>query len=76
MSVEIKIPQIGFSMQEGTLVEWLVQDGAQATEGAPLYMLELDKAVQEVTAPASGKLKVHAETGQVYPVGALIGEIV
>jgi pyruvate/2-oxoglutarate dehydrogenase complex dihydrolipoamide acyltransferase (E2) component len=75
MSVEIKIPQIGFSMQEGTLVEWLVPDGGQVTEGAPLYTLELDKAVQEVTSPAAGKLKVHAAVGQAYPVGALLGEI-
>jgi pyruvate/2-oxoglutarate dehydrogenase complex dihydrolipoamide acyltransferase (E2) component len=76
MSVEVKIPQIGFSMTEGTLVEWLVPDGGKVENGAPLYTLELDKAVQEVTAPASGTLKVKAETGQVYPVGALIGEIV
>lgn len=76
MSVEIKIPQIGFSMLEGTLVEWLVPDGGQVQEGAPLYTLELDKAVQEVTSPAAGKLKVHAAVGQVYPVGAFIGEIV
>lgn len=76
MSVEIKIPQIGFSMLEGTLVEWLVPDGGQVQEGAPLYTLELDKAVQEVTSTAAGKLKVHAAVGQVYPVGALIGEIV
>lgn len=76
MSVEVRIPQIGFSAQEGTLTEWLVPDGGQVADGAPLYTLELDKAVQEVTAPASGKLKVHAEVGQVYPVGALIAEIV
>ena len=75
MTVEVKIPQIGFSMQEGTLVEWLIPDGGKVDEGAPLYTLELDKAVQEVSAPASGTLKVHADTGQVYPVGALIGEI-
>jgi pyruvate/2-oxoglutarate dehydrogenase complex dihydrolipoamide acyltransferase (E2) component len=75
MSIEIKIPQIGFSMQEGTLVEWLVPDGGQVQEGAPLYTLELDKAVQEVTAPAAGKLKVHAAVGRAYPVGSLIGQI-
>jgi len=75
MSIEIKIPQIGFSMQEGTLVEWLVPDGGQVQEGAPLYTLELDKAVQEVTSPAAGRLKVHAAVGQAYPVGALLGEI-
>jgi pyruvate/2-oxoglutarate dehydrogenase complex dihydrolipoamide acyltransferase (E2) component len=76
MSVEVKIPQIGFSTQEGTLVEWLVPNGGKVEEGAPLYTLELDKSVQEVSAPASGTLKVHAETGQVYQVGALIAEIV
>jgi pyruvate/2-oxoglutarate dehydrogenase complex dihydrolipoamide acyltransferase (E2) component len=76
MSVEVKIPQIGFSTQEGTLVEWLVPDGGKVEEGAPLYTLELDKSVQEVQAPAGGTLKVHAETGQVYPVGTLIAEIV
>jgi pyruvate/2-oxoglutarate dehydrogenase complex dihydrolipoamide acyltransferase (E2) component len=75
MSVEVRIPQIGFSMQEGTLVEWLVQDGTRVENGAPLYTLELDKAVQEVVAPAGGTLRVHAAVGQAYPVGALIAEI-
>jgi pyruvate/2-oxoglutarate dehydrogenase complex dihydrolipoamide acyltransferase (E2) component len=75
MSVEVRIPQIGFSTQEGTLVEWLVADGAAVAEGAPLYTLELDKSIQEIESPASGTLKVHAAVGAVYPVGALIAEI-
>jgi pyruvate/2-oxoglutarate dehydrogenase complex dihydrolipoamide acyltransferase (E2) component len=75
MSVEVRIPQIGFSAQEGTLVEWLVQDGAHVESGAALYTLELDKSVQEVAAPAAGTLKVHAQVGQIYPVGELIAEI-
>ena len=76
MSIEVRIPQIGFSSQEGTLTEWLVPDGGRVEAGKPLYTLELDKSVQEVEAPASGTLKVHAVTGEVYPVGALIAEIV
>ena len=76
MSVEVRIPQIGFGLQEGTLVEWLVPDGGRVEDGAALYTLELDKAVQEIAAPAAGTLKVHAAVGQVYPVGALIAEIV
>lgn len=75
MSVEVRIPQIGFSTQEGTLVEWLVADGDAVEQGAPLYTLELDKSVQEIEAPASGTLKVHAAVGEVYAVGTLIGEI-
>lgn len=75
MSVEVRIPQIGFSMQEGTLVEWLVPNGSRVENGAPLYTLELDKAVQEIPSPAAGTLTVHVEVGQVYPVGALIAQI-
>jgi pyruvate/2-oxoglutarate dehydrogenase complex dihydrolipoamide acyltransferase (E2) component len=75
MSVEVRIPQIGFAMQEGTLVEWLVSDGTHVENGAALYTLELDKAIQEVPAPASGTLRVRADVGQAYPVGALIAEI-
>ena len=63
-------------MQEGNLTEWLAQDGAQIAEGAPLYMLEIDKAVQEVPSPAAGTVKIHAQPGQTYPVGELIAEII
>jgi pyruvate/2-oxoglutarate dehydrogenase complex dihydrolipoamide acyltransferase (E2) component len=75
MSIEIRIPQIGFAMQEGNLSEWLAADGARIENGAPLYMLEIDKAVQEVPSPAAGTLKIHAPAGQTYPVGELIAEI-
>lgn len=76
MSTEVRIPQIGFSTQEGTLTEWLAADGAAVEAGKPLYTLELDKSVQEVESPATGILKIHAATGEVYQVGALIAEIV
>ena len=75
MSTEVRIPQIGFAAQEGTLVEWLAPDGAEVQAGMALYVLELDKSTQEIEAPASGKLKIHAEIGAAYPIGALIAEI-
>lgn len=76
MSTEVRIPQIGFSTQEGTLTEWLVADGGTVEAGKPLYTLELDKSVQEIEAPVSGTLKIRAATGEIYQVGALIAEIV
>lgn len=76
MTTEVRIPQIGFSTQEGTLTEWLVADGGAVEAGKPLYTLELDKSVQEIEAPVSGTLKIRAATGEVYQVGALIAEIV
>ncbi len=77
MSTEVLLPKIGFSMNEGVLTRWLVDDGAAVTQGQPLYELESDKSLQEVEAPASGRLKVIvAATGETYPVGTVLGEIV
>lgn len=75
MSTEVRIPSIGFSTQEATLTAWLVADGESVEQGQPLYELELDKSIQEVESPASGTLKVIAEEGEAYEVGALIAEI-
>lgn len=75
MSVQILFPKIGFSMEEGTLAEWLVADGAAVTEGQPLYALESDKSVQEIESPASGTLRIVAKIGEVYKVGEVLGEI-
>lgn len=76
MATQIIFPKIGFSMEEGNLVAWLAQDGATVSEGQPLYELESDKSVQEIEAPASGTLKIDAETGVMYKVGAVLGEII
>lgn len=75
MATEVLLPKIGFSMNEGILVEWLVADGGQAVEGEPLYALESDKSTQEVESPASGTLKVIAAIGETYEVGTLLATI-
>lgn len=75
MPIEILLPKIGFSMNEGELAEWLVEDGGQAVEGQPLYSLESDKSVQEVESPASGKLTILQQSGETYAVGTILGII-
>ncbi|BAI74809.1 biotin/lipoyl attachment domain-containing protein (plasmid) [Azospirillum sp. B510] len=75
MTTHVLLPKIGFSMNEGVLNEWLVADGAEVVEGQPLYALESDKSVQEVEAPASGKLRIIAAVGETYEVGTLLAEI-
>lgn len=75
MATEILLPKLGFSMNEGTLSEWLVDNGARVEEGALLYALESEKSVQEVESPASGTLKILKPAGEVYEVGTLIGVI-
>lgn len=76
MATEVILPKLGFSMNEGTLSEWLVADGAEVKEGQPLFALESDKSTQEVEAPASGTLKIIKQTGETYEVGTILAEIV
>ncbi len=75
MSVPINIPKLGVSMSEGTLVEWLVEDGEQVTEGQLLYRIETDKVENDVEAPVSGILRRTGIEGETYDVGDPIGEI-
>ena len=62
-------------MTEGELVEWLVKDGDQVSEGDPVYSLESDKSTYEVPAPSTGVLNIIAKTGETYQVNHLIGII-
>jgi pyruvate/2-oxoglutarate dehydrogenase complex dihydrolipoamide acyltransferase (E2) component len=74
--MEILLPKLGFSMNEGSLSEWLIPDGATVQQGQPLYSLESDKSIEEIEAPGSGVLKIIVQPGVVCPVGTVLGEIV
>ncbi len=58
MPVEIKVPRLGWSMEEGTFVEWLKRDGEFVEAGQPLFAIEGDKAIQDVEAIGSGILRI------------------
>jgi pyruvate/2-oxoglutarate dehydrogenase complex dihydrolipoamide acyltransferase (E2) component len=75
MSTTLFIPKLAVSMTEGTLVEWLVEDGAEVIAGDPVYRIETDKTEAEIEAPVSGVLHIEAEAGEVLEVGTPIGEI-
>lgn len=71
----LTIPKLQMSTTEGTLTEWLVDDGATVEAGQPIYALETDKSVQEIEAPESGTLTQKVAAGETYAVGTEIGEI-
>lgn len=75
MATEVLLPKIGFSMNEGELVEWLIADGGQAVEGEPLYSIESDKSTNEVESPATGTLKILKPVGETYEVGTVLAVI-
>jgi pyruvate/2-oxoglutarate dehydrogenase complex dihydrolipoamide acyltransferase (E2) component len=72
---ELRIPQLGVSMEEGVIVEWYATDGAQITAGSPIYRLESEKVVVDIEAPTSGVIHCKGAVGTTYRVGDLIGEI-
>ena len=76
VAVEIRIPKLGMEMTEGTLSEWLVDDGATVAQDEPMYVLETDKVENEVGAPVAGVLRRIGSAGGTYAVGEVIGEIV
>jgi pyruvate/2-oxoglutarate dehydrogenase complex dihydrolipoamide acyltransferase (E2) component len=75
MATEVLLPKLGFSMNEGVLAEWLVEDGATVVEGQMLFALESDKSTNEVESPASGVLKILKESGETYEVGTVLATI-
>lgn len=75
-SLSLRIPKMAVSMQNGTLLEWYLEDGSTVAEGAPLYSLEIEKSVVDVDAPRAGILKRTGIAGETYAVGDVIGEII
>lgn len=57
MSTEFYIPKMSDHMEQGVFIEWLVAEGDAVNEGQPILIIDTDKVVAEVDAPASGFLK-------------------
>lgn len=75
MATEIRIPKLGMSATEMTLLEWMFADGDQVTQGEVIYTVETDKTTAEIEAQASGTIRTTGEEGTVYKVGDLVGMI-
>lgn len=73
MPVEVYMPKMTDHMEKGTILKWLVEEGAQVEERQPIMEVETDKAVVEVEAPASGILRgIRAGEGTVVSVGEVV----
>ncbi|MGW2829748.1 2-oxo acid dehydrogenase subunit E2 [Streptomyces sp. NPDC001286] len=73
VAVEVLLPKIGLTMQEGTIDEWLVPTGAAVVEGDALLRLATDKVDVDVEAEAGGLFHPVVAAGATVPAGALIG---
>jgi 2-oxoglutarate dehydrogenase E2 component (dihydrolipoamide succinyltransferase) len=76
MATEIKVPEMGESVTEGTVARWYKAVGEAITADEPLVEIETDKVTIEVPAPSSGVLtEIRAEEGADVEVGSVIGAV-
>jgi pyruvate dehydrogenase E2 component (dihydrolipoamide acetyltransferase) len=76
MAHPITVPRLGWTMEEGTFVQWLKQEGEPVKAGEQLFILEGEKAAQEVESIDSGILRIPPDApqpGATVAVGALLG---
>jgi len=67
------MPKLGLTMEEGTILEWLVEDGTEITQGMAVLRIETDKVESDVESPGVGRFHRVGNQGDTYPCGALIG---
>jgi pyruvate dehydrogenase E2 component (dihydrolipoamide acetyltransferase) len=73
MSVQVTMPRLSDSMEEGTVTKWLVEVGGEVAKGQPLVEIDTDKATMEYEAESSGTLlAVLVAEGDTAPIGAPI----
>jgi pyruvate dehydrogenase E2 component (dihydrolipoamide acetyltransferase) len=76
LAVDIVMPRLSDSMQEGTILRWLVSEGDAVTEGQPLVEVETDKANVTYEAEHDGTvLSIAAAVGDSIAVGAVIAVV-
>ena len=75
MATDVKIPELGESVNEATIVRWLKDDGADVAVDEPLLEIETEKAAMEVVAEVAGRLSILTRAGERVQPGAVVGRI-
>ncbi len=73
--IEIKVPTVGESISEVSLVKWIKQDGDLVNRDEVIAELESEKATFELNAEQGGKLTTKAKEGDVLKIGDLVATI-
>ncbi|VVB90064.1 2-oxoacid dehydrogenases acyltransferase (catalytic domain) [uncultured archaeon] len=74
--VDIKFPDVGEGVTEGTLVKWLVKPGDSVKADQAVAEIETDKAIVEIPTPKSGKIvQLFGKEGDVIKVGSVLASL-
>jgi pyruvate/2-oxoglutarate dehydrogenase complex dihydrolipoamide acyltransferase (E2) component len=70
---EFKLPDLGEGLTEGEIARWLVAEGEEVAEDAPLVEIQTDKTTVEIPSPAAGVVsRILVAEGDVVPVGTVL----
>ena len=70
----IQLPQLGLTMTEGMMIEWMVTPGTAVRTGDVLYVVETDKIANEILADRDGVLEsIIVQVDETVPVGTTLG---
>jgi pyruvate dehydrogenase E2 component (dihydrolipoamide acetyltransferase) len=72
---EVVMPRLSDTMEEGTILRWLIADGERVSRGDELVEIETDKAAMTYESDLDGTLAIVAAEGDTLPVGALIARV-
>src|SRR5829696_9054941 len=73
MAYEFKLPDLGEGLTEGEIARWLVAEGDEIAEDAPLVEIQTDKTTVEIPSPAAGTVsRILVGEGEVVPVGTVL----
>jgi 2-oxoglutarate dehydrogenase E2 component (dihydrolipoamide succinyltransferase) len=75
MAIEIKVPTVGESINEVTLVKWLKKEGDYVNRDEVIAELESEKATFEINAEKAGKLATVAKEGDTLKIGDIVARI-
>src|SRR5580658_10215206 len=73
--IDIKVPAVGESISEVTLVKWLKKDGDYVDRDEVIAELESEKATFEVKAEQAGLLKTIGREGDTLKIGGLVAQV-
>ncbi len=73
--IDIKVPTVGESISEVTLLKWVKNDGDYVERDEVIAELESEKATFEVNAEKAGVLKTAAQEGDTLKIGDLLASI-
>src|SRR3954467_7295855 len=76
MATDVTMPRLSDSMEEGTILKWIVSEGAEGERGQDIVEIETDKANMTYEADTAGTLiEIVVSEGETVPLGEVIARV-